>query len=168
MLRTLVLVAFLIAWFAMPLVLGLTRGMVHNRWMLQETSREYGYMVGVAIAWLIPILVTYLWVTWGDSAWRDIAVLVAWSVLTGMLGGQLFLNLTNHDSAALGHPVEFKCVGHERVTVRVRAVGEAYDRITFQRGVVRWSEQHRAPTGNVPGMIYRGRLGLLWGEFRDK
>jgi hypothetical protein len=168
MLRTLVLVAFLIAWFAMPLVLGLTRGMVHNRWMLQETSREYGYMVGVAIAWLIPILVTYLWVTWGDSAWRDIGGLVAWSVLTGMVGGQFFLKLMNHDAAALGHPVEFKIIGHERVAVRLRVVGEDYDKITFKCGVVRWREHYREPAGAAPGMIYRGRLGLLWGEFLDK
>lgn len=157
-LRPLLLVALLIAWLALPLVLGVARGIVHDRWMLQETPREYGYMVGVTVAWLSPIAVIYFWSTWGHTDWRGLAGLVVWSILSGFVGGQLFLNLTNHSGTALGQPVVFKIVGHERVTVRLRVVGEAYDGITFQCARGKWHDHYHGQAGTFPGLVYRSRL----------
>jgi hypothetical protein len=166
--RTLLTVAAVIVWLALPLVLGIARGMVHGRWMLQESPREYGFMVGVGIAWLLPIMAGYVWSTWGNVDWRGGVGLFAWSILSGVVGGQLVLNLANHAETAHGQAVEFKIVGQERVAVRLRIVDDAYDGVTFKCARGQWHYHRRGPAGTAPGMIYRGRLGLLWGEFREQ
>jgi hypothetical protein len=164
MVRTLVLVALLMVWLALPLGLVFANGFVQDRWMLQESSRDYVAMVLVGLAWLLPIATVYLWYTRGHGGWRELAGLLAWAILTGVVSGHLFVNLVNHVDTAIGQPVAFKSVRHERVSVRLRAVGEAYDGVTFRYGVKRWRDHAHQPEGTAAGLVYRGRLGLYWGE----
>jgi hypothetical protein len=166
----LILISWLILWcFVVPLLLMIVHGLIQNRWMLQNTSRVWSYTSIAAAVWFLTIAVPLVfWFKWSDIPWRILAGLAAWSLLGGWHWGYFALNLMNHSSAPVGQPVEFKIVHHLKGTVEIRAVGEAYDGITFRYSTSLWRDHGGEEKGTAPGLVYRGRLGLLWGEFRDQ
>ena len=167
---SIVIVVSFVWWFAALPLFVILQEAIHDRWMLQETSREWAYMGIAAAASFLPVAGTLLWLwkKWEPFPWSALAGLAAWSLLAAWYGGQLTLNLLNHSSAVPGQPAEFKIIGHQRTTVILRIVGEDYDGTTFTCGNSEWSSHYRSETGTAPGHVYRGRLGLLWGEFKDK
>jgi hypothetical protein len=160
-----------LAWFALWPAFFIAHGVIQNRWMPQDTSRVWVYMCVVAAVLFLSITGAYLWLIWNrwePFPWRELGGLALYSLLSGWSGGNVALNLLNHSSAAPGRPAEFKIVGHGRTTVSLRIVGEDYDGITFKCGQTKWASHYHPETGMAPGLVYRGRLGLLWGEFKDK
>jgi len=170
---TSIVVVLIIAWFGLLPLFVVVKVVLHDRWVLQETSREWTYMGLVAAASFVPVAgaFLYLWNRWEPFPWRELAGLALWSIIGASYGGPLALNLLNHSSTAIGQPVEFEVVHRLKGAVELRALGENYDGITFKHSTSLWRKYGvwgAWETRNIPGLVYRGRLGLLWGEFRDK
>jgi hypothetical protein len=167
---TLILVVLIIAWFSLLPVFVIFQGVLHDRWVLQETSREWTYMGIVAAASFVPVAGAFLclWNRWEPFPWRELAGFALWSIIGASYGGQLTLNLLNHSSVAIGQPVEFRSVHLLKGTIEIQAVGDDYDGITFRYSTSLWKRLGAWDRGTAPGLVYRGRLGLLWAEFRDK
>jgi hypothetical protein len=167
---TSIVVVLIIAWYAVAPLFVIFQGVLHDRWVLQETSRKWTYMGIVAAASFVPVAgaFLYLWNRWEPFPWRELAGFALWSIIGAWYGGELTLNVLNHSSSVPGQAVEFKIVDLLKGTVEIRAVGETYDGITFRYSTDLWRKLGAWETGTAPGIVYRGRLGLLWGEFKDK
>jgi hypothetical protein len=166
----LLMVSWFIVWFFIaPLVLVYAHGLVQNRWMLQNTSREWRYIAVATVAWFLTIAVPLvLWFKWGEVPWRQLAGLAGWSLVAGWHWGYFALNLMNHSSTAVGQPVEFKSVHLLKGTIEIRAIGDDYDGIIFECSTSLWRKRGAWDTGTAPGFVYRGKLGLYWAELPEK
>jgi len=150
---------------------GILRGIIQDRWILQNNPREFIYMGVMASLLFVPMAVALSWLTrirWEPFPWRELGGWAICSLLSGWYGGPIMLTLRNHSSTAPGQLVEFKIVHHLKGLVEIRAIGESYDGIIFTCSKSLWQERGGEDVGTAPGLVYRGRLGLLWGEFKDK
>jgi len=158
----------MVLWLALPFMLSILDSVIGDHWLIQDTSREFIYMGVVAAVAFLIIAVPFLWSQWGHVPWRGLAGFALYSLFSGWMGGDIALNVLNHSSTAIGQPAEFKVVKGLKQAVSIRIVGEDYDGITFTCGITNWRAHHGDDPGPTLGYVYRGRLGLLWGEFRDK
>lgn len=168
------------SWFTGGLiVLGLVsiplfvvfRGMVQNRWMLQDTPSELAHGGAVFAVVFVPLAATLLWLTRSHGGGVPWAALGGWalcSALSGWYGGPVVLNLRNHASDVPGQAVELAAVKHLKQAMSVRILGEAYQGITFTCEAGTWRKHYSEARRTAPGLVFRGRLGLLWVEFREK
>jgi hypothetical protein len=166
-----IVIVLILAWFALLPVFFIAHGVFRDRWMIQDTWRIWAYMGVVASVLFLSITGAFLWLTWTrwePFPWRVVGGFVLYSLFSGWSGSNIAINVLNHSSTAAGQVVEFKIVHHLKGAVEMRAVGEDYDGIGFRCSTSLWTSHYRRETGTAPGIVYRGRLGLLWGEFRDK
>jgi len=166
-----IVAGMLVLWIVSLPLFVVFRGYVQNRWMLQDTPRQLVCGGAVAALFFLPMAVALIVLARSKASslpWRTIGGWALCSALSGWHGGPIALNLGNHVCSAAGQAVELKAVKHSKQTVSLRIVGDAYDGITFTCGTGTWRAHLGRERGTVPGVVYRGRLGLLWSEFRDK
>jgi hypothetical protein len=164
----LILIFGFVVWFVLPLPLGIIHGLVQNRWMLQDTSRAWAYIGVVAAVLFLAIAIPLVIFQRSLFQWSVLLGLAGWSLLSGWYGGPIALNLRNHSSTAHGQEVRFKIVHLLKGLVEIQTVEEDNDKITFKCSTSLWTSHYHPETRTAPGLVYRGRLGLLWGEFKDK
>lgn len=161
---------FVVGILSLPLFV-VFRGVIQNRWMLQDNPRELTHTGLVFALLFVPIAAALI--GWARShgegmPWQALGGWALLSALNGWYGGPIALNLRNHVSSAAGQPVELKAVKHLKQAMSVRIVGETYDGITFTCEIGTWRKHYSEARGTAPAFVYRGRLGLLWAELRDK
>ena len=104
---TSIVVVLIIAWYAVAPLFVIFQGVLHDRWVLQETSRKWTYMGIVAAASFVPVAgaFLYLWNRWEPFPWRELAGFALWSIIGAWYGGELTLNVLNHSSSVPGQAV---------------------------------------------------------------
>lgn len=148
-------------WLAVPFVAPVVAFFLPRAYVIEATSRYYGWMVGAAaaigllwfsfLAWLAPRAVF--------SAKPLLAVL-ALALLCGQTIGGLLLAYVNRSWSAPGSSVQLKTSSFGHTITTFRVVDGPQAGLPFSCGFVTWRR-----LGKTPSMVLRpGRLGLWWGE----
>ena len=148
----------------LPIALGIAQMMVHSRWMIQDTTRDFPFMGLTALVFLVVMAIPTLMLTWGNVPWRGFGGLAIWAAFGGFTGGPLILNLLNHTPDAAPQQVELRTVRSLKQQVEIAVVGDAFDGVRFRCPVGKWRAAYQPAAKTTPGRLYRGKLGLLWVE----
>jgi hypothetical protein len=165
------IVGLLVLWLASLVFLVAFRGAIQDRWMLQDTPKELAYAGIVSALFFLPVVIALIGMARArrqSFPWHELGGWILCSALSGWYGGPIALNLRNHSGSASAQPVEFKAVKHLKQAMSLRIAGEGYDDVTFTCAIGTWRKHYVEARRTASGFIYRGRLGLLWGELREK
>jgi hypothetical protein len=166
-----VIALFVLVWLVLLPVSFVVHWILGDHWILQRTWKVEVAVVITAAVLFALVVSTYLWSTWSEReplSWSGIVGLACYSLLSGWSTGNVVLNVLNHTNAAIPQFVQFKIVRLQRNAVDIRALGEAYDGITFWCGLSLWRASGGYDKGTAPGRLYRGKLGLYWAEIPEK
>jgi hypothetical protein len=170
MVRTLAAVALVLLWAGFFVIYTLVHLVVVDLPMrytsvLQDTPRSYLWIGGGAVLWgCLGLLLPGARSLFSAHSWQPAAGLIAFAVLNGGLAGGVGLGLVNSfGDSSPGEPARFEVTGVGHTSVDIRLI-EPYPGTTFTMPSGMMSRVNRDRDKRF--VVHRGRLRLLWGEFR--
>jgi hypothetical protein len=160
---------FIGLWLAIPIASAIALGTVQDRWMLQDTPYRFAAMAVATVVWFtlgaVPVGLLRV-----QLSGRILGGLVLWAALGSSYLGPLALTLLNGvGDKGPAQAVEFQIVSHLKQLVRLQVTGAGPEAVTFTCTQRKWQSLLAGrPNSNPPGLVRRGRLGLLWGEFVER